>query len=71
MKKALNAVGETASVVNAVQFTYSLVDGAIHWYHNKKHHHSINLSPEEKKHLAEGGTIECEYACGNVLRAKK
>lgn len=75
LKGTLLAAGEAANaingIVNTAQFTYNVTKGAINWYHNRKHHHSIPLSKEQEEHFDKGGTLECEYACGNVLRARK
>lgn len=71
MKKTLNAINETAGAVNAAQFTYEIANKAIRFFHKGKHHHSVDLSDEEERHLANGGSIECEYACGTALRVKK
>jgi len=69
VSKALNSINTASSVVNAINFTWSVVSGVLHWYHRGEVHHTIKLTEEQKRHLANGGTLECEYDCGTILRA--
>jgi hypothetical protein len=69
ISQTIRSINQTASVVNAVHFTWKLVDDVLHWYHQGKPHHSIPLTEEQRRHVANGGNLECEYACGTVLIA--
>ena len=69
LTKTLNGINATAGAVNATQFTWKLIENTLHWFHIGKAHHSITLTEDQRRHVANGGNLECEYACGQVLIA--
>jgi hypothetical protein len=68
--KSLKACNESAGAINAASFTWNIANGVINWYHNHKHHHTIRLTSEQEQHLSDGGTLQVQYDCGNVLQVK-
>jgi hypothetical protein len=71
VKKGLRHINTAMTVISAAQFTWGVVEGVLHWYHQGEHHHSISLTEAQRQHLIAGGTLECEYDCGTILRAGK
>jgi ABC-type nickel/cobalt efflux system permease component RcnA len=69
--KTLKSLNEGILIAQGLEWTWEKVRDVIKWYHNRQHHHSVQLTDEQAQHLDNGGALECEYGCGSVLTAQK
>jgi len=65
---ALSKINTAASYVNAANFTWEMGKKVLKWLHLGKEHHSIELNDAQWQHYQSGGTLECHYDCGTILR---
>lgn len=69
--QTLDSVGKFQARIGAVDFLYQIGNQVVHFFVGDKHHHSVDLTAEQEKHLENGGTLTIEYGCGKELRVKK
>jgi len=68
LKQTLKGANTAIGIYNLANFTWKVISGVLHWYHNHQLHHTIELNEAQLRHHEAGGKLECEYACGTVLR---
>lgn len=71
VEKTLDNVGRFQAGVGAIQSVYDAGARMVSFFVGDSHHHSINLTAEQERHLDSGGTLTIEYGCGKSLRVTK